>query len=167
MGISQSNKQAFKNPWVIGWLVIVAVVLVVNIGMISMAALTGPGLVERDYYEKGRHHERTVLQQIEADRQLGWKIGVTMDKPIPNQQQTLRFTLTDRAGQPVSGVEGTVTFYRPSGAKHDFTVQVNEVHKGIYESEVTLPLPGVWDLQFALAQGEKSYAAEYRIGDLL
>ena len=52
--ISQDNPNAWRNPWVLGWLALVAVVLVVNAVMITIAFVTNPGLVTEDYYEKGQ-----------------------------------------------------------------------------------------------------------------
>src|SRR5512143_379962 len=69
---SQANKRAFRNPCVIGWLTLLTVVLAVNITMIVLAFTTGPGLVEKDYYEKGRDLEKNIHKQIAARNALGW-----------------------------------------------------------------------------------------------
>ena len=49
--ISQDNKQAMRNPWLLGWLGILAVVITVNIIFIVTAFKTYPGLVDDDYYD--------------------------------------------------------------------------------------------------------------------
>ena len=61
-GISQDNPKALKNPWVIGWLLLVAVVLAVNIGFISLAFITNPGLVDKNYYEKAEDYEENLVK---------------------------------------------------------------------------------------------------------
>ncbi len=70
---SQYSKQALRNPWVIGWIAMVVLVLIINMFMISQAVITAPGLVNDQYYDKGKNYHKTVArrQQVES---LGWDI---------------------------------------------------------------------------------------------
>ncbi|MCW8957281.1 MAG: FixH family protein, partial [Gammaproteobacteria bacterium] len=70
--ISQDNPHAWRNPWVLGWIALVVIVLVVNIAMISLAFITNPGLVTEDYYEKGIDHEENFNKRMAARSALGW-----------------------------------------------------------------------------------------------
>ncbi len=50
----------YKSPLVVGWLILVAVVLAVNIYMILQAFNDFPGLVVDDFYERGQNYEKNI-----------------------------------------------------------------------------------------------------------
>jgi nitrogen fixation protein FixH len=50
MGKRKDWSQPLKNPFVIGWLVMLVLVLSVNLFMVNMAIVTNPGLVKNDLY---------------------------------------------------------------------------------------------------------------------
>ena len=156
--ISQSNKQALRNPWVLGWIGLVTVVLLVNAGMITMALLTNSGLVEEDYYEKGRDHERNFLKKQAARHALGWnfKLDVPEDL-ILGQAHTLRFNVVDRLGLAVEGLDVEVLAYRPSDADADFKLEMQAFAPGQYQARAMFPLKGVWELKLKASQADESY----------
>jgi len=156
--ISQSNKQALRNPWVLGWIGLVTVVLLVNAGMITMALLTNSGLVEEDYYEKGRDHERNFLKKQAARHALGWnfKLDVPEDL-ILGQAHTLRFNVVDRRGLAVEGLDVEVLAYRPSDADADFKLEMQAFAPGQYQARAVFPLKGVWELKLKASQADESY----------
>ncbi len=156
--ISQSNKQALRNPWVLGWIALVTVVLLVNAGMITMALLTNSGLVEEDYYEKGRDHERNFLKKQAARHALGWnfKLDVPEDL-ILGQAHTLRFNVVDRLGLAVDGLDIEVLAYRPSDADADFRLEMQAFAPGQYQASAVFPLKGVWELKLKASQADERY----------
>ncbi len=156
--ISQSNKQALRNPWVLGWIGLVTVVLLVNAGMISIALLTNSGLVEEDYYEKGREHERNFLKKQAARHALGWnfKLDVPEDL-ILGQAHTLRFNVVDRLGLAVEGLDVEVLAYRSSDADADFKLEMQAFAPGQYQARAVFPLKGVWELKLKASQADESY----------
>lgn len=162
---SQSNKEAWRNPWVIGWLLLLLTVLSVNIGMITTAVVTNPGLVEENYYEKGRDHEKNFQQRMEMRRTLGWAMDFKLPTVINRaEEQLYRFTVTDeKSGAAVTGATIQLTAYRPSDANADFTVPMNEIAPGIYEAKIALPLIGKWELKLNATHGEKWYDATQEI----
>lgn len=164
MGFSQANKKAFKNPWVIGWILLVAVVLAVNIGMISMAFITNPGLVEEGYYEKGRDHEANYRQRMEARLALGWQGELIMpEELVANAPMEVAFQLVDNEQAPLLGAEVAMTAYRPSDNSADFNLALVETAPGIYKNTLTLPLEGVWELHVRVNRGEDSGEFRHRI----
>lgn len=161
---SQENKQALRNPWVIGWLVLVFVVLAVNAGMVATAVMTNPGLVEEDYYEKGRDHEQAYQQRLQARSELGWQ--VTMELPervVAGKPGVYRFLVADKHGVPIKGAEAVLTAYRPSDATADLRTVLDEVAPGQYDAYLDLPLKGIWDLKLRVATGEHQWDASRRI----
>ncbi|MBT3347423.1 MAG: FixH family protein [Thiotrichales bacterium] len=160
---SQSNKQAFRNPWVIGWLGLLLLVLVVNTGMIITAFKTSPGLVQDDYYEQGRDYERTVLQLMEMRERLGWQISLDEGEVVTSSPATLDVVVKSKTGEPVEGLTGDLQLYRPSDRDQDSIVSLIEVGNGRYQARYTLLLKGVWDLILTLKSGDDLYKVEKRI----
>ncbi len=163
-GISQSNKSAFRNPWVLGWLALVLLVLAVNIGMVTTAVVTNPGLVDKDYYEKGRDYERHLLTQMAAKSALGWK--VQLDPPeriVMSKPDTFRFTALDSAGRPLTHAKVEAKAYRPSDADADFSAVLSETSPGHYEGPISFKLKGIWELTLIITLGEHSYDISRRI----
>ncbi len=155
---SQSSKRAWKNPWVIGWLLLLSVVLVVNAGMITLAFVTGPGLVDKNYYESGRDFEQNRLKRIAARNALGWTAH--LDMPEEDRRGTgavYRFSAVDRVGVPVDNLEVRIDTYRPSDVNADFSVQMERYAPGMYQSELKFPLKGHWEITLSVKQGEENH----------
>jgi len=144
---SQSDKRAFRNPWVLGWLTLIVIVLGVNITMIVLAFTTGPGLVEKDYYEKGRELEQNIHKQIAARNALGWTGNLDVSDTLSRGRVSpIRFTIVDNQGLPLSHLKVLLVNYRPSDASADFTSEMKELAPGQYEANVTYPLKGLWEV---------------------
>lgn len=156
--ISQDNPNAWRNPWVLGWIALVVVVLAVNIGMISLAFITSPGLVTEDYYEKGIDHEKNFNKRMAARSALGWSYRTEFPtSPIMNTEQLYRFSIVDKVGRPLSDARVNISVYRPSDADADFNVSMLEVAPGIYQAKVNYPLKGIWELTVQIQRGEDQY----------
>lgn len=163
-GFSQSNRSAMRNPWVVGWIALVVVVLSVNVFMISMAFLTSPGLVTEDYYEKGQDYEKTINSRIAARNALGWDLNLDMDaKPAMNRPALFRMTAVDKVGLPLRDADVTVHAYRPSDAAADFDRKLEEGLPGQYSGDISFPLKGIWDLQVIIVRGDERYEVSRRI----
>jgi len=154
---------AWRSPWVIGWVGLVAVVLGVNLTMVFLAIATNPGLVNDDYYERGQHYEQTMMSRRARDP--GWVLRTDIPADIKaNERTTLRVFLVDKAGQPV--IPDGVTFfaYRPSDKAKDFSTPMVAEGDGRYAAAVSFPLFGAWDTLVAVEQGGEEYTTGMRIG---
>ncbi len=164
MQISQFNKQALRNPWVIGWLIAVFMVFVINVAFISTAIFTNPGLVEENYYEKGQDHERNVQTKLATRTRLGWQMAIEAATPIIQGQNTnIYFDLKDRDGIQLNVEQVALTAYRPSDADADMHVVMENSGPGRYLATLNFPLKGVWKLQAIAHQGELSIESSTRI----
>jgi nitrogen fixation protein FixH len=162
--ISQENKEALRNPWVLGWIAAIVLVLLVNVGFIVTAIVTNPGLVDKDYYEKGRDLEQEFITLREMRHRLGWQMKLeAVTRPVVNQPARYTFSVVDKAGVPVDGERALLKAYRPSDAHSDFKAEMQEVAPGIYSTEITFPLKGVWDLTAILHKGEDALQISQRI----
>ena len=161
LGISQSNKNALRNPWVLGWLGMVALVFAINAFMVGQAYVSSPGLVNEQYYDKGKNYRQT-LDKREEVAALGW--NVNLDKPTrPNVREpaTYRVVAVDAAGLPLAAESVTLFAYRPADQNADFTVPFVEEGPGRFRVDVSYPLKGMWDLVVQLkAQGHDYEMAE-------
>lgn len=162
--ISQDNKQAMRNPWVLGWLGILITVIGVNVAFIVTAFNTSPGLVDEAYYEKGRDHEKHFQEKMTARNRLGWHISLQTPKIINlGAQENYSVSVRDRVGNPLKDAKVTLHAYRPSDAAADFTTELQMVADGVFQSKVQLPLKGIWDLNIAVVQGEDRLETAHRV----
>lgn len=163
-GISQDSKQGMRNPWVIGIVGLLLFVIAVNVGFITMAMKTNPGLVDSRYYDRGRDHEKNVLKKIAARNALGLEANFEVPEHIVMAQPTaFRFTAIDKRGLPFSKAEINVVAYRPADASADFTVLMQDNSDGRYQADLNFPLKGTWDLILKVKRGEDIFELSHRI----
>ena len=156
--ISQDNPKGLKNPWVLGWLALVAVVLAVNIGFISLAFITNPGLVDKDYYEKAEDYEENLVKYRTARAALGWTYHAAYpNNPVINKKTPYRLTIVDKVGLPLTAANVKLVAYRPSDASADFEITLTEVDAGIYEGDITYSLKGIWEITTVIEREDSQY----------
>jgi nitrogen fixation protein FixH len=146
--LSQDNKEALKNPWVLGWLGFVTLVFIVNVVFVVTAMKTSPGLVDEDYYDKGRDHERHVQDKLVAKSRLGWQINLNsaLDEVKMGKPMAYHLNVVDKAGMPLAADEVMLMAYRPSDANADFSLPMAMTETGLYRAELVFPLKGHWEL---------------------
>lgn len=167
MAISQDNKHAMRNPWVLGWLGLLVTVVAVNVAFIVTAFKTSPGLVDENYYEKGRDVEEHFHKRMEARNRLGWDINVqTPADVVLGKSTTFNVNIVDKVGMPLDDAEVTLQAYRPSDASADMSAKMDFVSHGIYEARLALPLKGIWDLKVMVRHGEDELDISRRINVL-
>lgn len=164
MNISQDNKSAMRNPWVLGWLGLIITVVAINVAFIVTAFKTAPGLVEEDYYEQGRDHEKNFQKKIEARNRLGWDIRLqTPETIILGKPVDYTVNVVDSAGVPVRDAKVTLHAYRPSDASADMQGPMEIITAGVYQARFALPLKGIWDLKAKISRNEDELELEQRI----
>lgn len=168
MFISQENKQAMRNPWVLGWLGLLILVVLVNVVFIVTAFYTTPGLVDKDYYEKGRDVEKNFLKKQQAKNRLGWELSLNLpDEIYAGQATSFSINVIDAMGRPLSNARAKLQAYRPSDADADYNTEMETVAEGVFQSRLTLPLKGIWDIKVVVQQGEEELEISRRISALV
>lgn len=152
--ISQSNKQAFRNPWVLGWIGMVVLVFSVNIFFITKAFTDNPGLVSKHYYDAGRDLENRIHSREAERKALGWNLALETGEIHFRQPAAFHLDAKDKDGKALTGAQVTAHAYRQADAAADFSVPMAETKAGQYTADVTFPLKGRWDLVVAVKQGE-------------
>ncbi|MDH5357173.1 MAG: FixH family protein [Gammaproteobacteria bacterium] len=166
MNISQKNSEALKNPWVLGMLVFLMVFLTANAIFIYLAFKSPPNLVVKDFYERGERYEETQ-KRIEQEKSLGWNgmIMVPANTRV-NQVQSYEVLIQGRNSVGLNLDSVTFNAYRPSDAKADFSVDMSKKMPGMYVSDVSFNLPGIWDLIVVAKQGEQEFVVTKRVSIL-
>jgi len=160
--LSQHNKQAFRNPWVLGWIAMVLAVFAINAYMVTQAYLTSPGLVNDQYYDKGKNYNETLVKR-RAVAALGWKVKVDRPgKPLLGQPAHYQIRAVDAQGNPIQADEVRLYAYRPADETADFQVQLLPEAPGHYSAEVAYPLKGMWDIVIHVRQGDYDYEIAQR-----
>jgi len=130
---------ALNGRKVLAWLLgFFAVVMVANGAFLFFALRTHPGIESADAYRRGLDYNR-IIAAAERQRALGWTGAVAYEAG------TLRATVADAAGRPVTGLAVAATFRRPVVQGKDVTTGLAETPDGAYAAAVALPLKGQWD----------------------
>ena len=165
---SQSNKDAMRNPWFLAFLGIIAVFLIVNFIFIGFAISTNPGLVTDDYYEQGREYEKNVVTRLTARNSLNWETKMEIPKQIvTNKLATYRFSAVDSRGISIMDADVKFILYRPSDASADFVKPVEQLAPGLYQTKLSFPLPGIWDINLKVIHGDDVYHQTHRVSVLM
>jgi len=152
--ISQGNKSGLHNPWFLGMLVAIIVVLGVNGAFIWFAMHNRSSLVDREYSTRDRKSDAAVLGDLQSHKALAWKITIKQPKDITmNSPAAYEISVADRGGEPVSGAL-EVGAYRPSDAGKDFATAFKEVSPGNYQGYISFPLKGYWELRIRIKREE-------------
>jgi len=148
---------AWKNPFVIGWVVILFIVLSVNFFMVSMAIVTNPGLVVDDYYDQGKRMDVILAEQKKME-QIGWQLEVDMPILSEGKSDLVKLSVKDKEGNPLAVETAILYFYRPSDRNLDGQLVMNKIDgTGLYEQNFVLPLKGKWDLIMEVTKGDLRY----------
>ena len=155
--ISQYNKKGLRNPWFLGMIGLIVVVLGVNGTFIWLATQNRPALVDREYSTKDRKSESAALNDLQAHRILAWKTTIKQPKVIVmNLPAAYEIGVADRAGMPVSGTMEVIA-YRASDARQDFSTVFRETSPGNYQGYIKFPLKGYWELRIRSQRGEEIF----------
>lgn len=104
------------------------VVIAVNVLLANLAVSTFSGTVVENSYVASQEFNRW-LGDAKADKALGWKLAIAREKA-----GTVRFTLTDASGRPLTGAAVRAQADHPLGAKAPVVMAPREVAPGVYEA---------------------------------
>lgn len=134
-------------------------VTAVNGLMIWLALSSWTGLVSDSAYEEGLGFDR-VLAESRAEATLGWQGKVTYDAV----KGRLSIVLADRAGRPLSGLQLSAQWLRPTHEGFDREIALPELAPGSYGAAIRPPLPGQWDVRVTVKEGGRvRFHAQKRI----
>lgn len=157
--ISQHNKKGIRNPWLLGMLGLIILVLGVNGTFIWFATHNRSTLVDRDYSTKDRKSNAAVVNDLQEQKALAWKTTIKQPRSVVmGSPAGYEISVVDQGGMPVSGTL-EVEAYRASDESKDFTTVFREVSPGNYQGYVSFPLKGYWELRIRVKRGEDMFEA--------
>lgn len=152
--ISQENKKGLRNPWLLGMMGAIILVLGVNGTFIWFATHNRSTLVDRDYSTKNRKTNAAVVSDLQEQKALAWKATIRQPKSIVmGSPAGFEISVVDREGVPVNGTM-EVEAYRASDDSKDFSTAFREVSPGSYQGYISFPLKGYWELHIRVKRGK-------------
>ena len=155
--ISQGNKKGLRNPWLLGMIGLIIVVLGVNAAFIWLAMHNRSALVDRDCSTRDRKSNAAVVSDLQEQKTLAWKASIKQPKLIVTGSPAgYELSVVDREGVPVTGsVE--VAAYRAADESKDFSTAFREVSPGNYQGYINYPLKGYWELRIRIKRGKEIF----------
>ena len=146
----------------VGLLAFFGVVFGAN-GVLVHKALSTFGGVETDSsYRAGQLFEREVAMAKAQDAQH-WQVDAKVT-PAADGTAFLDIVARDAAGLPLTGMDVTITFERPTDRRLDRPVAVSEDRPGHFRGGAEKISAGQWDLVIELSrQGERQFRSKNRI----
>ncbi len=113
-----------------------------------------PGVIAHDFHKKEALYNQ-YLQQVERQRQRGWQVQKGwVGEPVAGEPALFRVAVQTREGEALTGATVAGQFLRASTSKLDVDFTLNEAAPGVYESKVTLPAAGRWNLVLSVRKGD-------------
>ena len=151
-----------RDAW-IPWTFVGAFLLVVaaNAALIFYAFQSWTGLATDNPYERGLSYNREIAA-ARAQRDAGWRATLTYTESGEGRG-VIALDLADGAGRQILGAVVTARIRRPTEARRDFDVTLADRGAGRYAADLTLPLPGLWDVEATARVGGHDFRLDRRI----
>lgn len=156
----RANLPTARSPWrLFPWIIVagMAVVVAVNVGMVTAAVKSFPGKAGAEGFALSNHYD-AVLDRADQQAALGWRVDVRLDA---DQHPLVR--LTGRDGRPLENATLDVSAERPLGSTQTYSVALGAIGDGRYRAEAALPAAGQWDLTIRASAGGQDFAVTRRI----
>jgi cell division protein FtsL len=177
--ISQKNKQGWRNPWVIGLLLVVFSGVLINAKMLWNVVHNPTRLLDENYSVKNhdKHDAAWVQQQAERST-LGWLIKLSSPQQLQNDLQStteaarfyingnpasMNIEIKDRDGAYVTGALVTIIAQWPGDPKFDFSTDLSEKSAGAYQGDIKFSRAGNWDLVFKVKRNGSEFEMEQKV----
>ncbi|MDJ0942345.1 MAG: FixH family protein [Kiloniellales bacterium] len=158
-GRAASAKARSKIPWIfVGFFL---VVFAANGAMIAVALSTWTGLETDSAYQDGLAYNDRLAERA-AQEALGWRVALALE-PAGGTAAELRVRLLGPSGEALYADEVRARFKRPTLEGHDFAVTLENRGAGLYGRQVTLPLPGQWDVELTVTKDGDRHSSRRRV----
>ncbi|MEO5330601.1 MAG: FixH family protein [Magnetococcus sp. YQC-5] len=152
----------WREPWLMAIVLFFVVVVTVNLILIRYSMLSWTGLVTEGAYVKGLNFNQVFEAQQKQDH-LGWRVMLDTSKLTVGNKGELMFSLWDRKGEPLPEAHIQGMLFRPVHQGADQRFVMTEKQPGLYTADVTVPLPGQWDIKLDVAAPGGTYRYVQRI----
>ncbi len=133
------------------------VVVAVNIVFVTVANRTHSGVVRDDAYARGVAYNQ-IIDAAERQAELGWALTAEV-----TSAGHLVVRAQDNSGAALQGATISAQLKRPAHSGHDFQTSLVEADTGTYQSDMTWPMAGQWDMYVEVAWRQQSYMWQTRL----
>jgi nitrogen fixation protein FixH len=147
-------------PWI--FVACMAVVVLVNAGMVTAALSTYSGLAHPDAFGRGIAYNK-VLDALETQERLGWQVGVDLGSADAAGLRRITVSLADRDGRHLTGGKVSAVFVRPVEKTGMVEAGLVEEMIGRHIGAVTLPARGQWDVRVTVERSGDRIETRQRI----
>ncbi|MCB7482117.1 FixH family protein [Christiangramia sediminis] len=132
---------------VIGMLLFIGFIMYFVVTMLSSSDYDHDLVVE-DYYKAELHYQ----QDIDAEEN-----ALALDEHIELEREGAQMYIKFPETINLEQLEGTVTFYRPSNKKLDFSIPFSTIQQQKFEVPVSQLVKGRWNLKISWQENGKDY----------
>ncbi len=150
---ADAERSARHLPWIIA--AGLTTVVVLNLFLVYIAVNNPATRIEGDTYEASLRWDEVVAEQ-EASRALGWRVDIVTCRQRGLDEEgrcAIELEVFDRDGQPVDGLEGTLSLERADDTTLDRDGTFTRTGEGQYEAKVELGRAGLYQMEIRL-EGE-------------
>ncbi len=98
------------------------------------------------------------LQKLEQQSARGWQVEKGwVGRPEVGKEAVFRVRVQDARGTPLQGARLEGSFLRPSDRQADHSFTMSEIREGLYQTTVSLPLAGSWQLLLRIDWGGEQH----------
>jgi nitrogen fixation protein FixH len=167
MSPSRLRTWLWERRWPIGLQLIMAMVISANVVLLYLATHADASRPLEDWYERAVNWDETQALQ-ESSRDLGWSVAwsVPMGPEYgPGMPRPVDLAVSDRHGEPVSGLEGAVRAVRPAGTASGDRAEIAELPQspGTYRCLLRFSAAGLWQLDATLEQEALTWIGSHRL----
>ncbi|NVK18984.1 MAG: FixH family protein [Methylocystaceae bacterium] len=159
--MTTQRKPGWWYPWIfVGFF---AVIITVNGIMMFFAFDSWTGLETKDHYVKGLAYDDNVAG-ARAQEALGWDVKLnvtTLESKDKERHVAYEVTFLDHNKKPVEQLKAHTFFVRPTSEGVDVDAPATLKEPGVLTGEMTLAVPGQWDVRVhAESMGRKYQLVE-------
>lgn len=134
-----------------------AVIFAVNGVFVYVSLQSHPGVTSDDAYRKGLRFN-TELDRADRQKAQGWKSELAVKNGV------VVFRLSDKAGQPLSGLSVRAVARRPVHDRADRILVLRQMGPGHYRAAGNRLTTGRWNLSVtATRDGASQHRADYAV----
>jgi nitrogen fixation protein FixH len=117
-----------------------------------------PGVMYNNYQKKELKYNH-YLRQLEQMQQRGWRLrkGWLGKAPTTSDAGIFQLVIEDASGRNIEGLKVGGRFMRASDSRQDILFDMKETSPGVYQVELLLPHPGLWNVNISFSQGDEAY----------
>lgn len=135
--------------------------IIASLLTVFAARSDGGAQVIDDYYHKAANWDSTRALQAASDA-LGWQVTFATES-AEGTARVVRLHVQNKYSEPVIGLQGTISAFRPQKAQMvDQTVLV-ETEPGVYQQQLTMAHTGLWDFEIEATRNGTPFLKRIRL----